>query len=257
MPRPKLTVKKSFIRWRQEAWNKLQGKGEISPLINKLVVEKLDEPTIAVVINTCRHYFGVSEKNPTLIWCNDNPQQKPYTKPKSECQACQYSREHLIIFDSIEKLEKRKEKLEGAVLGLHKKEEALTIEINELTEKAKGIDVEDLKEKLTAAQRVVETQYKQKKELEEKVQNLEDKLALTKVEPKDVIKEVPREIIKEIPKFREVTITVYRSVEINCPLKGWINIIDCKQKCEQFLECKYFNMFRIVEHTEKSTSEST
>jgi len=250
MPKPKQVVKRSNILWRQEAWSKLEGKGEISPLINKLVIEKLDEPTIAVVINTCRHYLGVSEKNPTLIWCNDNPQQKPYTKPKSECQACQYSREHLIIFDSIEKLEKRKEKLEKTISELQNKQQVLSVKIDELTEKAKGIDVEDLKEKLTAAQRVVETQYKEKKELEEK-------LALAKVQPKEIIKEIPKETIKEIPKFREVTITVYRSVEINCTVKGWINIVDCKQKCEDFATCPYFNIFRIVEHTEKSTSECT
>ena len=249
MPKPKQVVKRSNILWRQEAWSKLEGKGEISPLINKLVIEKLDEPTIAVTINSCRNYQGIDPKNPELIKCiKDNPKGNWY--PKSECQACKYLKEHVVIFELTEKLEKRKEKLEKTISELQNKQQVLSVKIDELTEKAKGIDVEDLKEKLTAAQRVVETQYKEKKELEEK-------LALAKVQPKEIIKEIPKETIKEIPKFREVTITVYRSVEINCTFKGWINIIDCKQKCEDFATCPYFNIFRIVEHTEKSTSECT
>ena len=46
MPRPKQIVKAHLVRWAQEAWNKLQGKGEIKEKIleaydNDVLVKKL------------------------------------------------------------------------------------------------------------------------------------------------------------------------------------------------------------------------
>lgn len=245
MPRPKKSVKQSTIRWTEKAWKNLLGKGEISKLVNE-AVEKLGESEIIIDISKCEHYRGTYPRNIELIGCGYPDGKKTRWMPKTECIACKYYKANHVIIKSIENLTEQQSKFKLSVNNLKDREKTLNDTINELEQKAKGIDVEDLKEKLTAAQRVVTQQYLKIKDLEEQIQH-------AKIQP--IIKPSEPQIqIKEAPKMIETTVTVHRSVEIECPtMSKWINIIDCKQKCAYFATCPHYTMFRIVETTEKST----
>ena len=238
MPQPKKGRKISF--WATErAWEKLEGKSNISKLVNK-AVENMDEQPLEIHINECKHYLGVSEKNPDLILCNDNPLGKPFAKPKLDCQAHKYYKENSIILFSISKLRSQHQTEKEAVSNFKAQKETLKTDIEKLQEEYQAVNVPDLQEKLKVALEVVREKNEQLAALQTDYEHLNEQIQASKIQqPSKPL--IPQPIIPS----QEVKIVYQDRLELllQCPHKARpANYLEdcpqCVNQCYDYTDAK-------------------
>jgi hypothetical protein len=184
MPRPKKSAKKVISYLSEKAWKNIEGKGEISKLVN-LAVEKFGESEPIIDINKCSQYAGLYSKNPSLVGCKDE-KGKIMWKPKTDCQACRYYRVNHVIIKNIENLQDEQQKLKQDVTRLKTIKETRLEEISQLETQIKElstiVDVKGL------------TDY-----YEKEMQKLRDEAQYWKEHPtiKTIEKIVEKPIVKE------------------------------------------------------------
>jgi len=248
MPRPKRSVKKIFAYLTEKAWKNIEGKGEISKLVNE-ALEKINDQQTQIVINLCKRYDGVHPKNTALIYCRDPEGKGKRCMPKIECQACKYLKDNEVVLKSIseleneyktkkenvEKLEKdisRLQSIKGAYLGDITKIKA---EIEKLKEEYQSVNVPDLEAKLKSTLEVVREKNEQIATLQTDNEHLNEQIQHTKIEPKI--------IEKPIIQYREVTkekIVIKDRILIPCSYrpKGFSDIMEecppCAVKCSHY-----------------------
>lgn len=247
MPRPKKSVKQSTIRWTEKAWDNIKGRGEISKLVNK-ALEKMDVNPIEtqIAINKCKRYMGVNPKNPDFIYCRDVDGKGKLCFPKIDCQTCKFCDEHSVILRSeqrlkkdIEKLEKEKEKIKADYQKWNDK-------LAELKEKAKDVNIAELKTKanywqnnFVLSQKLLGEKEQEIHKFEEEKRLREEKEQFSKIQPQPQPKIEYKETITEVPKYVEKIVYVPMGI---CFYKDeLVTIQDCEactKKCALYGKLK-------------------
>jgi hypothetical protein len=195
MPRPKRSARPIHIRLTEKAWKNIEGKGEISKLVNE-AVEKFSESNFIIDINQCPQYSGVHPKNPSLIGCKDE-KGKLLWKPKPDCQACRYYKINHVIIESVENKERQCQKLTEDISKLKPM-------VEKLKEEAKGMNINDLKTQIN----YWKGKYEEMVRIARTISNEKEQLSKIKpqVEYRDRIVEKPQYIERTAEKIVEKTV---------------------------------------------------